>query len=100
VQQWSGEVGWQNYPFSLSNGTHTLEWRYTKDAELAAGQDAAFLDNVNLPINPSMDAATPAYLQILRQTDGSLLLQIQGQTNREYVVQGATDLTPPVGWQN
>jgi hypothetical protein len=29
-----------------------------------------------------------------------LLLLIQGQTNREYVIQGAANLTAPIGWQN
>jgi hypothetical protein len=47
-----------------------------------------------------IDASTPAHLQMVRQLDGSLLLQIQGQTNQQYVIQGATSLTPPVAWQN
>jgi hypothetical protein len=62
--------------------------------------DAAFLDNVQLPIGLPIDSTTPAWLQLQWQTNGTLLLLGQGQTNREYVIQGATNLTAPIGWQN
>ncbi len=100
VQQWSGEVDWQSYPFTLPGGTHTLEWRYAKDGNASAGLDAAFLDNVNFPLGLGINASTPAQLQILRQPNGSLLLQGTGQTNQQYVIQGATSLTPGSSWQN
>ena len=98
--QWSGEIDWTSYSFPLAAGTHTLEWRYTKDATYSAGLDAAFLDNVNLPIGLPIDGTTPARLELLTQTNGSLLLQVHGQTNREYVIQGAGSLITPIGWQN
>jgi len=99
-QQWSGEISWTTYSFPLSSGTHTLEWRYSKDPSLASGLDAAFIDNVNLPVSVAIDETSPAFLQIVRQTDGGLLLQIQGQTNQQYVIQGATTLTAPITWQS
>jgi hypothetical protein len=99
-QQWSGEVGWENYPFVVPAGVHALEWRYAKDANNSAGLDAAFIDNVSLPLGVGIDASTPAQLQIVRQLDGSLLIQIQGQTNQQYVIQGATSLALPGSWQN
>jgi hypothetical protein len=49
-QQWSGEVGWANFAFPLTAGAHTLEWSYVKDPSSSSGLDAAFIDNVNLPI--------------------------------------------------
>lgn len=100
VQKWSGEIDWTSFLFPMPVGTHTLEWRYSKDSGLSDGLDAAFLDNLNLPLGLPIDASTPAYLQIHRQTDGNLQLLILGQTNREYVIQGATDLTAPIRWQN
>jgi hypothetical protein len=99
-QQWSGEVDWTSYSFPLSAGTHTLEWRYTKDATDSAGLDAAFIDNVNLPLAPPLGPFVPAQLQVLRQPDGSLQIQALGQINQRYVIQGATNLTPQVVWQN
>jgi len=99
-QAWSGEIDWTSFSLPLPGGTHTLEWRYTKDPSLSAGLDAAFIDNVSLPIRVAIDSSTPAHLQLQRQADGSLLLLVQGQTNQQYVIQGATSLTLPMSWQN
>lgn len=99
-QRWSGEVGWANYVIPLTAGTHTLRWDYVKDASVSAGLDAAFLDNVNLPFGIPINETTPAVLQMVRELDGSLHLQVLGQTNQQYVIQGATSLTPPTIWQN
>ena len=99
-QRWSGEVDWTSFSFPLPGGTHTLEWRYTKDPSFSSGLDAAFIDNVLLPIRLATDASSPAHLQLQRQADGSLLLLVQGQTNQQYVIQGATNLTLPMSWQN
>lgn len=99
-QRWSGEVGWANYVIPLPAGTHTLRWDYVKDASVSAGLDAAFLDNVNLPFGIPINETTPAVLQMVRELDGSLHLQVLGQTNQQYVIQGATSLTPPTIWQN
>ncbi len=100
LQRWSGEVGWAKYVFPLTAGSHTLRWDYVKDPTLSAGLDAAFLDNVILPFGIPINASTPATLQMVRQGNGSLLVQVLGQTNQQYVIQGATNLTPPVSWQN
>jgi len=97
LQKWSGEVAWANFTFPLSAGSHTLEWRYTKDASLSAGLDAAFLDNVNLPLAASVDTSSPALLQLVGQPGGGLTLQLQGQPNQLYVIQATTDFT---SWQS
>ncbi len=97
LQQWSGEVGWTSYSFPLSAGTHTLEWRYAKDASLSAGLDAAFIDDVNLPLGDPPSLPAPAFLELRGQPDGGLVLQLQGQPNQQYVIQATTDFTV---WQN
>ena len=43
----SGEVDWQTCTYNLAPGRHALEWSYAKDAELSAGADAAWLDQVS-----------------------------------------------------
>ena len=91
-----GEVSWQNYPLALPAGRHTLEWRYTKDASLSRGLDAAFIDNVDLPLAPATNTFSAASLQLFQQP-GGLMLQIQGQANQVYVVQATTNF---VDWQN
>jgi hypothetical protein len=93
LQQWSGEIQWANYAFEMANGAHTLEWRYTKDATLASGLDAAFIDNVNLPLG----GTSPPHLQAARQPNGTMVINLVGETNQLYVLQASTNL---VSWQN
>jgi subtilisin family serine protease len=83
--RWSGEVGWLRYEFNLPAGTNTLEWRYTKDAGWTEGLDAAFLDNIDLPLASGTITAT--YLPT-----GDIRLQLQGQPGRSYVIEASSDL--------
>jgi hypothetical protein len=95
-KQWSGEVGWANYAFALNAGTHTLEWSYAKDPSDYSGLDAAFIDDVNLPLSGS-SGGPPPQLQLQRQNDGSFVLTLTGQGNGQYVIQTSTNL---LDWQN
>jgi hypothetical protein len=48
----SGEVDWQQVTLNLPPGNQILQWTYTKDGSPAAGQDAAWVDQLqfsNLP---------------------------------------------------
>ena len=47
----SGTVAWTQYTTTLSAGSHTLSWRYTKDSGVASGSDCAWIDDVVLPMN-------------------------------------------------
>jgi hypothetical protein len=95
-QQWSGDVPWRPFAFSLVAGTHTLEWRYSKDpAGGDVGLDAAFIDNIRLPIAEPINATTPAHLSLLTQADGSFYIELLGQTNQIYTLQSSTNL---VNW--
>ncbi|MBI5233424.1 MAG: hypothetical protein HY880_03640 [Deltaproteobacteria bacterium] len=42
----TGEVSWQQKTYSISSGTHTLKWAYTKDSSVSMGSDAGWLDYV------------------------------------------------------
>ena len=42
----TGEVNWQQKAFTLPAGTHTLRWKYAKNAATSRGSDAAWLDKV------------------------------------------------------
>lgn len=91
-QQWSGDINWLSFSFPLTSGAHTMEWRYAKDAQLAAGLDAAFIDNLTLPVLVPANASTPAQLTAHLQTDGLVYLDLLGQTNQLYLVQASTNL--------
>jgi hypothetical protein len=85
LKKWSGEVSWRNYQFQLVSGSNTLEWRYQKDSDFSLGEDAAYIDNLYLP----MTAATnqPAQLSIALATNNQVQITVKGQANRAYVVQ-------------
>jgi len=85
-QRWSGEVNWTRYQFSVPAGAVTAEWRYVKDASTSAGLDAAFIDNVEVPLTPSV-------IQLVNLTGTGFQIQVQSQQVR---VERSTDL---VNWQ-
>ena len=55
-----------------------------------AGFDGAFIDNVYLPLP---DSSIAARLAILPLPDGQDRLQIQGLSDRAYIIQGSANLT-------
>jgi len=44
----SGETSWASRTISIPTGTHTLEWRYSKDSSMSVGQDAGWVDQVTV----------------------------------------------------
>lgn len=46
----SGEIPWGLVSLPITAGTHTLTWSYEKDAGATEGADAAWIDNVSLPL--------------------------------------------------
>jgi hypothetical protein len=42
----SGEVDWTQLIWNIPAGTHTIDWRYSKDGTVSAGSDAGFVDQV------------------------------------------------------
>ena len=97
IRQWSGELPWARYQFPVTAGTHTIEWRYVKDASNVSGQDAAFIDNLVLPLSVSVSATSPAQLKIVRLQDGTVYVDVQGQAHQLYITQVATQ---PGQWSN
>lgn len=94
VQRWSGELDWATFSATLPAGTHTLEWRYSKDAQTSFGEDAAFLDSLSLPLLPPADSTTPARLTLRRVPQGQYELLITGQENQLYVLEQTTNAPP------
>jgi len=90
LKRWSGEIGWENYQFHVPAGVNTLEWRYVKDANFSAGSDAAFLDNLYLPLP---DAAVAARLSIAVLPDRGYQVAVQGYPGRAYLLEASSDLS-------
>lgn len=47
---WSGETGWQTATYPVLAGTHTFTWKYEKDEIFSSGADAAWIDEIILPL--------------------------------------------------
>ncbi len=89
LKRWTGEVGWENYQFGVIDGVNTLEWRYVKDANFSVGMDAAFLDNLYLPLP---DQAVAAQLSVALVAPQGCQIAVQGYPGRSYVLQAGADL--------
>jgi hypothetical protein len=46
----SGEQAWSAVSVPITAGRHTLRWTYSKDSSIAFGGDAAWIDNLRLPL--------------------------------------------------
>ena len=49
--QESGEVGWTRASYPVTAGSHTLRFAYAKDYYAEEGEDAAFVDNLRIPLS-------------------------------------------------
>ncbi len=63
--QWSGESGWTKSSYQVDSGEHSFKWVYMKDGYFNDGEDAAWLDYIELPAfevntTTTVDAVTPA----------------------------------------
>ena len=76
--RWSGESDWSNVSYSVAAGTHTFKWLYSKDGSVSSGTDAAWIDEVSLPlINNAPEivsaaSANPAAIQLHDSTELSV----------------------------
>ena len=48
INKWSGEIDWKEFKQGVTDGKHTFTWRYVKDKESSRGQDAAWVDFIEL----------------------------------------------------
>jgi hypothetical protein len=54
TQSISGEVDWQFRALAIPSGNHTVQWRYDKDVSINNGQDAAWIDQIQMPLRDFM----------------------------------------------
>ena len=59
IKEWSGETDWDFSEFKIDAGANQIEWRYTKNGETSSGSDAAWLDDIHLPVHPSTNLLVP-----------------------------------------
>ncbi len=85
----AGEVNWTQQTFNIPAGSHTLRWRYAKDAAVSSGQDRAWVDQVSFV--PA--GVQPPILTSPRRLAGGLFqCDVTGSAGATYVVLGSTTL--------
>jgi alpha-tubulin suppressor-like RCC1 family protein len=84
----SGEVDWQPCAVTVAQGNEILQWTYSKDGAAAAGQDAGWVDQLQIvPVPP----------QILAQPQPSSQ-EVVGGTNLNVSYSVAALGTPPLNF--
>jgi hypothetical protein len=56
IEEWSGISEWDFHIYKVEAGSHLIEWRYAKNEGITAGEDAAWLDNIHLPLHAPVTA--------------------------------------------
>ena len=82
---WSGLVDWKTVSFPVMLGSHTLTWVYSKDFANSANLDAAWLDELSLPLSIS------ASLKGIPHPDRFELL-VRGEPLHRYEIWSSRDL--------
>ena len=56
----SGEVNWEKKEINVPEGEHSVSWTYSKDVALSEGDDAGWLDQVEIisPLSPVISIST------------------------------------------
>lgn len=97
VNEWSGELDWQRFEFVIDGGEHVLEWRYTKDFSNSEGEDAVFLDNIDLPLDVTPAPQQTASVYVSQGDNGGLDFEIVGNPNQVYILETSKSLDK---WQH
>lgn len=99
MARWDSILDWEEVNFPVGQGYHRLEWRYSKNASISSGLDAAFIDFISLPAcidaMPGLTCAPLAFdksmLPDTQDTDTLLLSNAgMGEVEFEIVI---TDVT-------
>lgn len=50
---WSGDRDWSEVTYSVSAGSRTFKWTYSKDGSVSSGFDTAWIDDIAFPTEPN-----------------------------------------------
>jgi hypothetical protein len=88
---WSGEMDWAIFAYSVDVGYHEFTWRYRKDFQTTAGQDAAWIDSIVFPplmnLPPEFEVSTNSITKVMYQNlqdDDSIVISNAGAGHLHY----------------
>lgn len=81
----SGEVDWRQCTVSVPSGNQILQWTYAKDAGGSAGQDAGWVDQLQLIPQPPAISAQPAGRNAVGPTNVTLAVAATGTPPLTYL---------------
>jgi hypothetical protein len=81
-------VDWQQRTYTLTNGTHQLEWTYSKNDSVSVGSDCGWVDGLALPVPTS-----PPPTLVIGWSNGTPQLNIAGPVGSSIVLQTSSNLT-------
>jgi alpha-tubulin suppressor-like RCC1 family protein len=80
----SGETGWQPCTVSVPPGNQMLVWTYSKDGSGSAGQDAGWVDQLQLIPQPPVILTQPAAQQVVGGTNVTFAVSATGTPALSY----------------
>jgi len=78
----SGTVDWQQKSYTVTAGSHTLKWIYSKDSSVSLGSDCAWVDQLTLPqpTAPTITTSSPLTSGMVGTTYNQTLAASGGTT--------------------
>ncbi|MDB6121354.1 MAG: hypothetical protein JWQ71_347 [Pedosphaera sp.] len=80
----SGEVDWEQRSFTIPVGSHSLIWKYSKDASVSDGLDAGWLDQVVFIPDPVTIVQQPVSQTVMMGTTVTFNVQATGTVALTY----------------
>ncbi|RLD59111.1 MAG: hypothetical protein DRJ05_06870 [Bacteroidetes bacterium] len=68
IDEWSGNVGWGQVSYPVTEGPHTYNWQYYKDGSVSNGEDCAWVDYIVFPFPTPPVYITPPYQTDFEET--------------------------------
>jgi hypothetical protein len=83
----TGTQDWQQFTYNVPAAYVALTWGYVKDANISAGSDTAWLDQVEYTVPAFQFTPLPT------MTNGVVSLFLTGTNGQRLIIQGSQDLT-------
>jgi len=58
IDEWEGDISWDQVGYVITSGVHTFTWQYYKDGSVSSGEDCAWIDNIVFP-SPTLPVFSP-----------------------------------------